>query len=184
MYTYYPGTLEVPAHSAANTHVSSWKVLAEVDLAADPRGVVFAQGSRFGGHSMFIKDGKLHYVYNFLGIGDEQTFSADLPPPGKHVFGVEFAREGVDSEHQPYGTTTLYIDDRSVAHGPMKVMAVQFSLCREGLCIGYDGGDTVSRAYDYRFDFTGGEIVKVVFDVGKDSYIDVEARLASVVARD
>jgi len=32
---------------------------------ADCSGVVFAHGSRFGGHSLLIKNKKLHYVYKF-----------------------------------------------------------------------------------------------------------------------
>ena len=31
------------------------------------RACIFAHGSRFGGHALFIKDRKLWYVYNFLG---------------------------------------------------------------------------------------------------------------------
>jgi hypothetical protein len=50
--TYYPGTTEVPEASAANVHGVSYKVLAEVELTAESEGVVFAQGSRFGGHAM------------------------------------------------------------------------------------------------------------------------------------
>ena len=40
-YTYYPGTSEVPEHSAANTHGVSYKVLAVVDIT-DPnaQGVI------------------------------------------------------------------------------------------------------------------------------------------------
>ena len=66
----------------------------------------------------------------------------------------------------------------------MTVMAIQFSQCGEGLCIGYDGGDAVSREYSPRFEFTGGEITQVVFDVGGDPYIDAETRLAALMARD
>jgi hypothetical protein len=54
----------------------------------------------------------------------------------------------------------------------MRVMAVQFSLCGEGLCIGNDGGDAVSREYSPKFEFTGGETVQVVFDVADESYSD------------
>jgi len=59
-----------------------------------------------------------------------------------------------------------------------------FSLCGEGLCIGYDGGDAVSSEYASRFEWTGGEIVKVVFDVADDAYVDVERHLAAAMARD
>jgi hypothetical protein len=185
LYTYYPGTSEVPEHSAANTHVGSWKILAEVDLSDhNAKGVIFAQGSRFGGHSMFIKDDKLHYVYNFLGVGDEQSWVADLPGPGKHIFGVEFTKKGVDENDQPTGTTKLYVDDQVVGEGPMRIMAIQYSLCGEGLCIGYDGGDAVSREYTPKFEFTGGEIAQVVFDVADEAYTDIETRLAAAMARD
>ncbi len=63
-------------------------------------------------------------------------------------------------------------------------MTGHFSLCGEGLCIGYDGGDTVSTTYAPGFDFTGGKIVKVVFDVADDAYVDVEKHLAAALARD
>ena len=59
-----------------------------------------------------------------------------------------------------------------------------FSLCGEGLCIGYDGGDAVSSEYKPRFEWTGGRIVKVVFDVADDRYVDVERQMAAALARD
>ena len=63
-------------------------------------------------------------------------------------------------------------------------MLGHFSLCGEGLSIGYDSGDQVSESYQHRFEFTGGKIVKVVFDVADDAYVDVEAHLAAAMARD
>lgn len=71
-YAYYPGTSTVPEHSAANTHGVSFKVLADVEFTADSQGILFAHGSRFGGHALFVKNGRLVYVYNFLGIPPEQ----------------------------------------------------------------------------------------------------------------
>ena len=78
-YTYYPGTSEVPERSAANVHAVSYKVLAELEVTDTAEGVIFASGSRFGGHSLFIKDGTLTYAYNFLGIPPETRFSAPAP---------------------------------------------------------------------------------------------------------
>ena len=52
------------------------------------------------------------------------------------------------------------------------------------MCIGYDGGDAVISMYIPRFAFTGGRIVKVVFDVADDAYTDVEAHFAAALARD
>jgi arylsulfatase len=183
-YTYYPGTTEVPEHSAANTHNRSFKILAEVTTENDAEGVVFAQGARFGGHTLFVKDGKVHYAYNFLGL-EEQVLSAELPDPGTHVFGVEFAKEGMDEDSMPTGTMKLYVDDKQVADSPMRTLLIQYTLCGEGLCIGYDGGDAVSQAYEgSQFPFRGGEIGKVVFDLADDQYLDVERQMASLLARD
>jgi arylsulfatase A-like enzyme len=184
-YTYYPGTSEVPEHSAANTHLGSFRILAEVELTdPDAQGVIFAQGSRFGGHAMFIKNRTLTYTYNFLGIGEEQQLSTDAPAPGRYLFGIDFTKETLGQNREPTGTTRLYIGDEVAAEGPMKTLPMQFSLCGEGLCIGYDGGDAVSRQYTPTFPFTGGEISRVTFDVADETYQDIETRLAALMARD
>jgi hypothetical protein len=47
-----------------------------------------------------------------------------------------------------------------------------------------NGDDRVSREYPHRFDFKGGKIVQVVFDVADESYEEVETRLAALMARD
>jgi hypothetical protein len=59
-----------------------------------------------------------------------------------------------------------------------------YALTGEGLRVGYDGGDAVSSAYTPKFEWTGGQIHKVVYDVADDAYIDVEAHLAAAIARD
>ncbi|HEY1278396.1 MAG TPA: sulfatase-like hydrolase/transferase, partial [Acidimicrobiales bacterium] len=184
-YTYYPGTTEVPERLAANVHAVSYKVLADVEFDAGSEGVIFAMGSRFGGHSLFVKDGTLTYAYNFLGIPPETRISAPSPRSGPHIVGVEFTKERMGDHHESYGPLKLYVDDQVVAEAELRTMTGHFSLCGEGLCIGYDSGDAVSSAYSGdRFAFTGGEIVKVVFDIADDAYVDVEAHLAAALARD
>jgi arylsulfatase A-like enzyme len=183
-YTYYPGTREVPEASAANTINVSYRMLAEVEFTPDSQGVIVAQGSRFGGYSLFVKDGKLTYAYNFLGVPPEQRLSADAPTSGTHIVGVDFRKERMGDNHEPIGTMKLYVDDEVVGEGEFRTIASRYSLCGEGLCVGYDGGDAVSSEYGHRFPFAGGTIVKVVFDVADDAYVDVEAHLAAAMARD
>jgi hypothetical protein len=183
-YTYYPGTTEVPERSAANVHGVSYKVLAEVEVTLDSEGVIFAHGSRFGGHALIVRDGQLSYIYNFLGVPPEKVISASVPASGRHVVGVEFTKKRVGEHHEPIGPLKLYVDDQLVATDEIRTVLGHFSLCGEGLCIGYDGGDRVSTSYPHRFEFTGGRIVKVVFDVADDLYIDVERHFAAAMARD
>jgi hypothetical protein len=52
------------------------------------------------------------------------------------------------------------------------------------LCIGYERGDAVSTENKPKFAFTGGTIVKVVFDVAEDAYVDVERELEAAIAHD
>jgi hypothetical protein len=50
--------------------------------------------------------------------------------------------------------------------------------------VGYDSGDAVSSLYKPKFEFSGGAIHKVVFDVADDAYVDAEHHLAAAFARD
>ncbi|MFI6426830.1 arylsulfatase [Promicromonospora sp. NPDC050880] len=184
-YTYYPGTSEVPERSAANVHGVSYKVLADLDLEPGTEGVVFAQGSRFGGHALFLRDGTVTYAYNFLGIPPEIRVSAPAPTSGRHVVGVDFAKERTGEYREAIGPLRLWVDDELVAEQEIRTVLGHFSLCGEGLCIGYDSGDAVSSLYaGSSFEFTGGTIHKVVFDVADDAYVDVEAHLRAAMARD
>jgi hypothetical protein len=133
---------------------------------------------------MFVKGGKLFFVYNFLGIPPEQRLTCAAPPLGRHIVGVEFIKERIGENGEAQGQMTLYVDEEAVATGPFRTQTGHYALCGEGLCIGYDGGDAVSSEYKPKFPFTGGRVVKVVYDVAEDVYVDLERQLAAVMARD
>jgi hypothetical protein len=186
LYTYYPGTAEVPERSgAANVHGVSYKILAEVEIADESaQGVIMAQGSRFGGHALFVQDRKLHYIYNFIGLKPEQHFESEPLSPGTHVLGVEFVKEGQGEHRETLGTARLHVDDEVVAEGPLRTQTGHFSLCGEGLSIGRDTGDAVSERYTPFFAFEGGKIGKVEISVGDDAYVDLEQQMMAALARD
>ena len=80
----------------------------------------------------------------------------------------------MSEKNEALGTMKLYVDGKPVAQGPFRIQSGHYSLCGEGLCVGYDSGDAVSKNYPNRYPFTGGEIHKVVYGVGNDSYADIE----------
>ena len=86
--------------------------------------------------------------------------------------------------HEGHGPLKLHVDDEVIAQGEIRTMASRYSLCGEGLCVGYDGGDAVSSDYKPKSAFRNGRIVKVVFDIADDAYVDVERHLAAAMARD
>lgn len=172
-FIYYPGTTEIPEASAAPTLGRSFKILAQVTFKAGAKGVVVAQGSRFGGYSLFIKDGKLNYTYNFLGIPPEQRLVCTAPASGKHIIGVEFIKQSMSKKNETLGAMKLYIDNKLMAQAPFRNQSGHYAICGEGLCIGYDSGDAVSKAYHNKFAFTGGKIHKVIYSVGNDAYVNL-----------
>src|SRR5215204_3129673 len=114
-YTYYPHASAVPEAVAVNVRGKSYKIVANIEIKdANSSGVIFAHGSRFGGHSLFIKVRKLYYVYNFLGITEYQVVSGTLSP-GKYTVGMEFNKEKAGEHNESVGTMKLYVNDKEVA---------------------------------------------------------------------
>jgi arylsulfatase len=183
-YMYFPGTAPVPEGVAVNTRGRSYKIIADVELTDKASGVIFAHGSRFGGHALFIKDKKLYYVYNFLGVKPEQQFVSPELKPGKYTLGMEFVREKAGQYHESLGKTTLYVNDKAVVSGPMRTQPGKFTLSGDGLCVGRDSGDAVSQEYQAPGTFKGGMILGVGVTVEKAQYLDLETLAAAVLARE
>jgi arylsulfatase len=183
-YLYYPDTAPVPEGVAVSIRGKSYNIAANVDLTPDAEGVIFAHGSRFGGHTMFISGGRLHYVYNFLGIKPEQEFVSPPLAPGKQTLGVSFTREKTGEYGESLGTTTLFVNGKPVTSGPMRAQIGKFTLAGDGLCVGYDSGDNVSQKYKNPGTFTGGTIKVVAFDVSEKAYVDLERDAEAAFATD
>jgi arylsulfatase len=130
-------------------------------------GVLLAHGGRFGGYSLFVAEGRLHFAHRY-GDGTLYQVSADRPvPTGPVRLGLEFATSGL---HQ--GVATLFLDDQPVGTGPIpRTVPVQYSITGEGLCCGYDDGSAVAD-YPAPFDFTG-TLHKVVVNVSGRPFVDV-----------
>ncbi|MCP4303408.1 MAG: arylsulfatase [bacterium] len=185
-YTYRPGTTEVPEGAAVNVRNRSFKIAATATLdGPEAEGVLFSHGGRFGGHALFIKDGRLHYTYNWLGE-TEQTVSSDRPlPSGPCVLGMSFDKEGNDEQMSALGTVSLYIGDTKVGEASVKTQPGKFMLGGEGLNIGRDPGVPVNPTmYSSPFEFAGGRIRDVVVDVSGEAYVDLELEALAAMHRD
>src|SRR5262249_49949378 len=136
-------------------------------------------------HVLFIKDKKLNYVYNFVGIKPEQKFTApEELTPGKHVLGVEFVRDSAGKYNESVGTAKVYVDNAGVTQGPLRAQVGKFTLSGDGLCVGRDSGDNVSQEYQAPGAFKGGTILGVGIDVSEETYLDLEKEAAGAFARD
>ncbi|WP_163753849.1 arylsulfatase [Mycobacterium botniense] len=186
-YVYYPGAAEVGMGAGAELRGQSFSVLADVTVeSTGAEGVLFKQGGAHGGHVLFIQDGRLHYVYNFLGE-QEQLLSSPAPVPlGRHLFGICYTRTGtVQNSHTPLGEARLFIDDAAVVTVPdMKTQPGTFGLAGATITVGRNSGSAVSRRYKAPYAFTGGTIAQVTVDIAGSRYEDLEKKLALAFARD
>ena len=83
-YVYYPDVAEVPESQAVNIRNRSYTIGALVDLPGPvAQGVIFAHGARFGGHSLYVKNNRLHYVYSFVGSLEQKVVATEDLPTGE-----------------------------------------------------------------------------------------------------
>src|SRR6516165_5101440 len=186
-YIYYPNCADVGIGAAAEIRGRSFAVVADVTVdTTGAEGVLFKQGGAHGGHVLFIQDGRLHYVYNFLGERQQLVSSSGAVPLGRHLFGVNYARTGtVENSHTPLGDLTLFVDDEVV--GTLVGVSAHpgtFGLAGAGITVGRNGGSAVSSRYKAPFVFTGGTIAQVTMDFSGRPYEDVEKELALAFSRD
>jgi arylsulfatase len=184
-YTYYPHTTEVPEAAAVNIRNRSFTILAEVEIESPAaEGVIFAHGSRFGGHALFIKERKLYYANNFIGMAETKFVSDQIVPTGKLVLGAEFNKTHENPQRVANGILKLYINEQVVAEGELRTQPGKFTLSGEGLVVGRDSADAVSVEYKPPFEFTGGTIKKVTINVSGDHYVDLELEAIAMMKRD
>ena len=187
-YAYFPGTAEVPEQQAVNVRNRSFTIGAVVDLpAAGAQGVLFAQGARFGGHALYVKDNRLHYVNNFVGLAEQKIDGTEDVPVGENqILSASFDKDGEDPPGVSTGILSLYHGDRKVGEGRIKTQPGMFSLAGEGLCVGRDSGEPVTDDYPgvHPHEFTGGTIHRVAVDVSGDPYVDLEREAAAMLARE
>jgi arylsulfatase len=184
-YVYYPGGSEIPESVAPNIRNRSYTIAVEATVDTEEAGgVLLAQGARFGGHALYVKDRKLKYVYNWVGL-EEQIVESDEPvPTGHHVFSASFEKEGDTTPTE--GTLSLYVGDQKVGEGRIKTQPGKFSLAGEGLNIGKEGAEPVTDDYpgDRPWAFVGGTIAKAVIDVSGEPFVDLAQEAKMAFARD
>ena len=182
---FFPGMGRLSESSVLSIKNKSFSVTADVvvpDSGAD--GVIIAQGGRFGGWTVYAKQGKAKFVYNVLGIQEFAT-EADLAiPAGNHQVRMEFAYDGGGLAKG--GDVTLYYDGRAVGTGRVEATQPMIFSADETTDIGYESGTTVTPDYTPVTSRFTGKINWVQIDLGDDNhdhYIDPEERLRIAMAR-
>jgi len=159
-YVYYAGAGEVSSAAAANVLNRSHSISADVVIPeGGAEGVLLAQGGRFAGYSFFVKDNRLHYLHNYVGLDEHGVSSSVELPVGAVSLRYQFERTGTPDFAAGKGAPgigKLYIDGNQVGEEQIPVtVPLAFALSGEGLCAGWDSLSPAVSAYVGEFRFSG-----------------------------
>ena len=183
--TVYEGMNGMSENVFINVKNRSHTITADVVIPkGGAKGVILAQAGRFGGWSLYLKDGKPTYTYNFLGL-QRFTVAAQQPvPAGKATIRFEFAYDAGGLGKGGIGR--IFVNDKKVAEGHIGRTQPGIFSADEGADVGEDGETPVVENYGVPapYKFTGS-IERVRIDLGpmKAAERAAEQDARSVVAR-
>ena len=149
-FVYYaPGAVRIAEKASAPVKNRSHTITTTIDLKGHEEGVIAAVGGMTGGFTMFIKQGRLYYDYNYLD-GVYYTMVSPLLPQGKTELKFNFIKT-----KEFGGTGELYVGGKKVAEHEMPTMHISTYSLAETFDIGRDTGTQVSKIYDDPFPFVG-----------------------------
>ena len=126
-------------------------------------GIILAQGGRFGGWSLYFKDGRPTYSYNFLGLKEYKVSASQALAVGKATIGMNFDYDGGGIGKG--GTATILVNGEKVATGRIERTQGMLFSADETADVGLDGATPVSSDYKEGNNSFTGKILKLVVDV-------------------
>jgi arylsulfatase len=161
---YAPGAIRIAEKSSAPVKNRAHTIETQLNLQGDEEGVIAAVGGMTGGYSMFIKDHRLYYDYNFLD-GVHYVLKSSPLPKGKTDLKFNFIKT-----HPFGGTGELYINGEKVDEIEMPQMHIATYSLAETFDIGRDTGTQVSDLYTGIFKFNG-ELDRVIFTISDENTV-------------
>jgi arylsulfatase A-like enzyme len=147
----------------------SYSVTAEVEVPkTGAQGVIIAQGGGTNGWSLYAKDGKLKYCYNFLGVKLTFIEGTRPIPADKHQVRMEFKYDGGGLAKG--GTVSLYVDGKKDGEGRLDMTIPMIYSGDETCNVGRDEGNPVSPDYGPRGNGFTGKVNWVQLDLGVDDH--------------
>jgi arylsulfatase len=161
-------------------------ITAEVDIPeGGAEGALISYGGTDGGYSLYVKDGKLQYVQNYVARDYLHVEASEPVPAGKHSLRFEFEVTGppdiANGKGAP-GRAQLYIDGKLVGQAEFPHTTPLSLGLTGGISVGADPGAPVAPFYKEPFEFTG-TVHSVTFDLSGDVIKDEEAEMRIIMAR-
>jgi arylsulfatase len=162
--TVYDGQIGMTENVFMNIKNRSHSVTADVTIGDGvSNGVIISQAGRFGGWSLYLKDGKPTYAYNFLGLKTTKVGASEALPAGKATIRMEFAYDGPGLGKG--GSVAILVNGKKVGEGTIERTQGMFFSADECADVGMDGETNVSDDYKPGDNKFTGKIHKVVVEV-------------------
>ena len=160
----YEGMVGIMENVFINNKTKNYTIEADIELKdASSEGVIISQAGRFGGWSLYMKDGKLHHDYNYFGLDHTNIASDESLDPGKHNIKYEFMID--EYKAGSGGKCVLYVDGTQVAEGHIpKTQPFAYS-GDEGVDVGTDNETNVTDDYAEGDNKFSGKIHQVTVDI-------------------
>jgi hypothetical protein len=162
--TLSPGMDSMSENVFINIKNRSLSITADVEIPqGGANGVIIAQGGRFGGWSLYLKDGKPTYTYNFLGLQEFRVAATHAVAAGKATIRMDFDYDGGGLGKG--GTATILVNGEKVAGGRIERTEAMIFSADETAGVGVDDATPVTADYKERDNAFTGKILKVTVDV-------------------
>lgn len=126
-------------------------------------GVIIAQAGRFGGWSLYLKDGKPTYCYNFLGLQQFKVSGSEAMAAGKATVRLNFDYDGGGIGKG--GMATILVNGKEVGSGRIERTQGMIFSADETAGVGMDDATPVTTDYKERDNSFTGKILKVTVGV-------------------
>jgi len=144
--TIFEGMTGMSENVFINVKNVSHTITAEVEIPkGGAKGAILAQAGRFGGWSLYLKDGRPTYTYNFLGLNRFTVASKTPLSAGKAIIRYEFAYDGGGLGKG--GVGTISVNSQKVAEGRIERTQAGIFSADEGTDAGEDGETPVVEDY-------------------------------------
>ncbi|MDJ0852154.1 MAG: arylsulfatase [Myxococcota bacterium] len=181
-FVYYaPGARRIAEKASAPVKGRSHTIETTLPLTGGEEGVIVACGGFTGGYTLFIRDDKAWYDYNYYN-GLYYTLESPSLPKGKVTLQFRFTETGGTREGIPGGRGELYVNGNKVDEVEMPEMHISTFSLSETFDVGIDAGTPVSDKYRVKnhFPYTGDLDKVIVRLTGEDEFEHArEAELTS-----
>lgn len=162
--TVFSGMVGMSENVFINTKNRSHSITAEVQIpAGGANGVILAQAGRFGGWSLYLKDGKPTYAYNYLGLSQYKVAADKSLPAGKNTIRYDFKYDGGGLGKGGLGS--IFVNGEKVAEARIERTQPNIFSADEGVDVGVDGETNVTKDYQQSDNKFTGKINKVTVEL-------------------